>query len=187
MGEMRPDIILIGPMRAGKSTVGPLLAERLGQPLCSLDEIGWTYYREAGFDPAAEQRIRATAGVAGSVRYWAPFNLYAVERALVEHRGAVFDFGAGHSVYDDPAHLARAQQLLAPYPNVVLVLPSPDADESIRVLRRRLAQPSDDDFDLTAYAVNHPANRLLARLVVYTQGKTPAATCDEILDRLPNR
>ena len=35
---MNPTIILIGPLGAGKSTVGRLLAEKLGLPQCSLDD-----------------------------------------------------------------------------------------------------------------------------------------------------
>jgi ribosomal-protein-serine acetyltransferase len=34
------------------------------------------------------------------------------------------DFGAGHSVYEDEELFARVQQALAPYPWVILLLPS---------------------------------------------------------------
>lgn len=38
---MKSDIILIGPIGAGKSTVGALLADRLGLPQCSMDDLRW--------------------------------------------------------------------------------------------------------------------------------------------------
>jgi hypothetical protein len=184
MSLRRPEIILIGPMGAGKSTLGRLLADRLGMSLCALDEIGWTYYCAAGFDADEERRLRAAHGWVASLRYWAPFNLDALERVLADYHDCVFDCGAGHSVYDDPAHLARAQRALAPFPNVVLVLPSPDPVTAASVLRARRPPPSDDGFDLATYAASHPANRLLARHVVYTEDKTPEETRGEVLDRL---
>jgi hypothetical protein len=171
-------------MGTGKSTLSRLLAARLGVALCVLDEVGWAYYRAAGFDADEEARLRTTQGWAASLRYWEPFNLQAVERALADYHDCVFDFGAGHSVYDDPAHLARARHALAPFPNVVLVLPSPDPTETARVLRARRPRSAAEDFDLAAYAATHPANRLLARRVVYTEGRGPEATCDALLHQL---
>lgn len=171
-------------MGAGKSTVGRLLAARLGVSLCALDEVGWAYYHAAGFDADEERRLRADHGWGASLQYWEPFNIDAVEHALSDYHDCVFDFGAGHAVYDNPIHLARAQQALAPFPNVVLVLPSPDPVVAARMLRTRRPLPVDDGFDLAAYAVSHPSNRLLARHVIYTEGKTPEATSNEILQLL---
>jgi hypothetical protein len=49
----RSEVVLIGPQRAGKSTIGGLLAARLGVPQVSLDMLRSGYYRELGFDEAA--------------------------------------------------------------------------------------------------------------------------------------
>lgn len=43
-------VILIGPMMAGKSTVGRLLSERLGLPQFVLDDLRWDYFNEIGCD-----------------------------------------------------------------------------------------------------------------------------------------
>ena len=51
-------VILIGPMKVGKSTVARLLAARLGIPRRPLDKNRWTYYREIGFD---EEHMRSLA------------------------------------------------------------------------------------------------------------------------------
>jgi hypothetical protein len=107
-----------------------------------------------------------------------------VEGALADYYDCVFDFGAGHSTYDDPVHLARARQALAPFANVVLVLPSPDPAESVRVLHARRPGVASDDVDLAVYAVAHPANWLLARHVVYTESRVAEETRDEILHLL---
>lgn len=43
--SMPSDIILIGPIGAGKSTLGERLLEKLGVTQCSMDERRWDYYR----------------------------------------------------------------------------------------------------------------------------------------------
>jgi hypothetical protein len=93
----------------------------------------------------------------------------------------VIDFGAGYSVQDDPILFARVQRALAPHPNVVLLLPSPDAEQSIAYLQERNGA---DWHGLNARYIRHPANRMLAKATVFTIGKTPQETCDEILQTL---
>ncbi|HLV80798.1 MAG TPA: shikimate kinase [Chthonomonadaceae bacterium] len=183
LDDIASDIILIGPIGAGKSTIGKLLAERLGLPEVAMDHLRWDYYKEIGWSEETQRQIGKQEGLAGVLRYWKPFEIYAVERLLADHCNCVIHFGAGHSVYEDEAAFARARELLAPYPNVVLLLPSPDLDESVEILRDRgrlkLRGMVADRFFLT-----HPASQLLPKLVIYTQDKTPEATVEEIL-RLP--
>src|SRR5262249_21129849 len=127
---MHSSIILIGPIRAGKSVVAELLAEKLHMPHISLDDERWKYYAEIGYDEAEASRIAKTDdGIIGILEYWKPFEAHSVGRVLADYPNSVIDFGGGHSTYDDPALFARVQSALAPYPNVVLLLPSPDPDE----------------------------------------------------------
>ncbi|MBE7385390.1 MAG: shikimate kinase [Leptolyngbya sp. SIO1E4] len=175
------DIILIGPMGAGKSTVGTLLAHQLGLPQCSMDEQRWAYYIEIGYDEALAKQKRETAGAWSVNQYWQPFEAYAVERLLSDHKNCVIDFGAGHSVYEDPLLFQRVQQALAPYPNVVLLLPSPDLEESLQILNERNKPMPDDILKMNEHFVQHRSNYELAKFTVYTKAKTPQETCDEIL------
>jgi hypothetical protein len=50
---------------------------------------------------------------------WQPYHLYVIERFLSDHtkldEHCVFDFGVGHTIYNDGDYLERAKQLLAPY------------------------------------------------------------------------
>lgn len=182
----RDDIVLIGPMAAGKSTVGQLLAEALGLPQHSMDDLRWDYYAEIGYSSATEKQIREREGVLGALRYWKPFEAHAVERLLADHEQCVFDFGAGHTVYEDEALFERVRAALEPYPNVILLLPSPDLDASVRILQERFASMIGwdgiaDGVSLHEHFVKHPSNHALAKHVVYTEGKTPEATCADIL------
>jgi hypothetical protein len=71
-------------------------------------------------------------------------------------------------------------------------LPSADPDESAEILSARLTQIvkakgeeiNHELFELNEYFINHPSNRRLAKMVIYTKGKTPEEICDQILGML---
>lgn len=183
-------IILIGPMSAGKSTLAGLLAEKLELPRVEMDDIRWDYYAEIGYDPQEAARlVESDEGMMALIRHWKPFEAHAVVRALEEYRECVFDFGAGHSVYDDEDLLARVERALAPFPLVFLILPSEDLDQSVEILNRRfrellqreVGQVDERLMALNEHFVRHPSNWALAKYVIYTQGFTPEETCEEIL------
>jgi shikimate kinase len=185
-------IIFIGPLGAGKTSVGHLLAERLDLPFCSVDTVREAYYQELGYDETLAAQIAASEeGLRGVLRYSKPFEARMVEKVLADHHGLI-DFGASNSVYEDPALFSRVENALAPYPNVILLLPSPDPDESVEILKYRLIRMlteagkefTDELFELNEYFVKHPSNRQLAKLVIYTKDKTPEKICDEILLKL---
>lgn len=52
-------IILIGPIGAGKSTIGELLSKRLNMPQCSMDKYRWGCYQEMGYDHEYAQRLKS--------------------------------------------------------------------------------------------------------------------------------
>lgn len=178
------DVILIGPISAGKSTLGKLVADALGLKRVSLDHIRFSYYQEIGYDESVAKHQHAADGFWGLYRYWKPFEAYAVERVLADHPCSVIDFGAGHSVYEDDELLMRVKRVLAPHPNVILVLPSPDVATSLAVLRDRQPSLRDITPDINEHFLTHRSNYELAKLIVYTAGRTPEETCTEILQRI---
>ena len=189
---MNSTIILIGPLGAGKTTVGHLLAEKLDLPFCSVDNVRWAYYQEVGYDKTLASQIAASdQGIQGVLRYSKPFEVQMVEKVLTDHHG-IIDFGASNSVYDDKDLFARVENALAPYPNVILLLPSPDMDESVEILKNRLTRMlteagkefTDELFELNKYFVKHASNHQLAKLVIYTKDKTPENICDELVQKL---
>jgi shikimate kinase len=175
------EIILIGPIGAGKSTVGELLAQKLNIPQVSMDDLRFDYYNEIGYDAELGQKIRETEGFWGIYRYWKPFEAHAVKRILSDHQSYVIDFGAGHSVFEDETLFAQVKQTLSPFPNVILLIPSPDHDESIAILNEREEWLKDMTPNINEHFVRHPSNYALAKHVVNTKNKSPVETCDEIL------
>lgn len=185
LGELgvliRNDVVLIGPIGAGKSTVAALLGEALGAPRCSIDELRSIYYAELGYDEAHAAALRESEGILGLYEYWKPFEAHAVERVLAEHSGCVFDFGAGHSVFEDSRLFARVQRALARVRFVVLLLPSPDPEAALSALRGRLPSDVEGLAELNEHFVRHPSNSRLATHTVYTEGKTPEDVRDEVM------
>ena len=193
---MRAPLILIGPMHAGKSTVAALLAERWGVRRICMDDVRWDYYREIGYDESRQKQAYERGGFAGMVAYWKPFEAHAVERLLADvaagppgAKGCVIDFGAGHSVYEDPALLARVHKALTPHA-VVLLLPSSDPEESIAILRARRdalhPQLIGTPTDVNEHFVRHPSNGRLAKFTVYTGNRTPEQIVEEIANLIPH-
>ena len=183
--ELRNDvIILIGPIRSGKSTLGWMISEKLGAPQRSMDSLRMGYYGEIGYDEELAGKIREKDGFLGLYRYWKPFEAYSVKRILADHSNCVIDFGGGHSVYEDDELFAGVQQVLAPYQNIVLILPSADLDKSVQILNDRNGGVESNGLDFNEHFVKHHSNHDLATIVVYTEGKSPEETRDEILNRV---
>jgi shikimate kinase len=180
LDQTDPTIILIGPMNAGKSTLGDLLEQRLQRKRIAVDRVRWGYYAEIGFEQSEQDRIAEREGFDGVLRYWKPFEIHAIERILAEHPGAVIDFGAGHSVYDEPEQMARIRAALAPLANVFLITPSPDPTASIAILRDRMT-PKINGIELNRYIIATQALHQLANRIIYTTGKTPEETAEEII------
>ncbi len=187
------NVILIGPLGAGKTTVGRLLGAALGVLSLELDDLRWRYYAEIGYDPEHAEQLRREGGLLARSAYWKPFEVHGVERLLADYpSGYVLPLGGGNTVYDDPAHFERVRQALAPYLYVVLLLPSPDADQSLRILGERLralmpdCAPNDmQHMDaINRHFIADPSNYHLAKYTVYTADKSPAETCADILAAL---
>lgn len=177
----RSEIILIGPIGVGKSTVGKVLAEMLSIPQCSMDEYRWSYYEEIGYDKNCAKRIEESEGFLGVYRYWKQFEIYAVERLLEENNNCVFDFGAGHSVYENSSYLSRAIKALKNFKSVVLLLPSNDIACSVEVLDSRNNFESQQEKELNRHFIEHRSNYDLAKYIVYTEGLQPEGVANEIL------
>jgi shikimate kinase len=187
---MKSIVILIGPMSAGKSTIAQILAKRLKVPRIELDNVRQKFYKEIGYDEKYASEIVGKEGMMGLLRYWKPFEVHAVERALEEYDRCVLDFGADHSVYDDPELFSRVKKALEPYKHVILILPSPDLDRSVEIVNQRFSELlihevgkiDPELLELNERFVRHPSNKVLAKKIVYTEGKSPKDTCQEILN-----
>ncbi|MCX5389541.1 shikimate kinase [Streptomyces sp. NBC_00094] len=163
-----PLVVLVGPMGSGKSTVGALLAERLGAP-----------YRDTDADiVAAEGREISDIFVEDGEEHFRALERAAVREAVATHEG-ILALGGG-AVLD-----ADTRALLSGLPVAYL---SMDVDEAVRRVGLNTARP--------LLAVNprrqwrelmearRPLYTEVARVVVATDDRTPEEVADAILSAL---
>ena len=163
-----PAVVLVGPMGVGKSTVGRLLAERLG-----------TGYRDTDDDiVAAEDRAIAEIFVDDGEPAFRAIEKRAVHTALAEHEG-VLALGGG-AILD-----ADTRGLLAGHRVVYL---SMDVEEAVRRTGLNVARPLLAVNPRKQWRELMEARRHLyeevATAVVPTDGRTPEEVAEAALDAL---
>lgn len=178
--RQHPEIVLIGPFDVGKTTLGRLVGAEIGMPMISLDDVCYDYYKEIGWSGDEARRIYEEDGADSFKEYTESFEPYGVEQILLRSRGFVIDLGGGQTVPDNPNYFRRIQDALAPYRNVVLLLPSRDPDECVRVLKTRRSTGSPD---YPEYLIQSPCYRASAKHTIYTETMSPEQVRDEVLRR----
>ncbi|MFI6442708.1 shikimate kinase [Streptomyces sp. NPDC050759] len=163
-----PQVVLVGPMGVGKSTVGQLLAERLG--------VG---YRDTDDDIVAEQgRTIAEIFVDEGEPAFRAIEKAAVRRALAEHDG-VLALGGGSVLDADTRALLAGQQV---------VYLSMDVEEAVKRTGLNAARPLLAVNPRKQWRELMEARRHLyesiATTVVATDGRTPEEVTRIALDAL---
>ena len=189
MAAQNTNIIFIGPVGAGKSTQGQLIAKALNMPSLSLDSIANKYYAANGFPSSLFQEIKKEKGYLEAYRQWWPSLAYAAQQVVADYADCVIDFGAGHSHYEDEPLFMRVAETLSYHANIVLLLPAADLDRSVFLLRERSLQERKrdwihDGYDFIEHWVKDDCNHRLSTLTIYTEGKSPEQTRDEILQAI---
>ncbi len=179
---VRDEPVLIGPMNVGKTTVGTLLAKSFSIPIHSIDAFRERYYLEIGYDTSYADKLLNSKGLWALYQYWKIFEIHALERFFVDFRDCVFDLGAGHSVYEDPAQFRRAQRAFSAFKNVILLVPSADIMGSLRTLKQRDLSMSVEKHELNLHFLQDPSNRKLSTRIIYTDSLTEAEVCKGIID-----
>jgi hypothetical protein len=185
--QMRREIVLIGPFGAGKSTVSRIISKTLDIRRRSLDDLRFDYYKDLDYDDRAAERIKLTDGFGAYYRHCKPFEAHGVQRMLEDYDQCIFDLGSGHTVYENATLFAGVYAALRPFVNVVLMLPNPDPTRALLRLATRCILELEPGVPLNKHLVQSPCNSMLAKHTVYTDGKTPQQTADEILDLTDSR
>ena len=104
---------------------------------------------------------------------------------LAEQNGepGIVDFGAGHSVYDNPLIFNEVKAMLKSFKNIVLLIPSVDIEKSLVIMSKR----SNGDFSTNRKFLTSSCNRDLATLIEYENGRSPQEIAESIINRIKSR
>jgi shikimate kinase len=175
-------IILIGPIGAGKTTVGKLLAQKLSLPFYSLDEEAPRYTVPLGYSDDHYDLLKKQKGPFAAYDYAREFFDEAVLQFLAAHDQGIFDFGGGHPVVPDIKKQERIVNALKPYSHIFFLMPTSDIEESLSILRKR-NELSEDEADFNTLYFKDKTYWEIAKFIIYTEGKSPEQTCEEILEK----
>jgi hypothetical protein len=167
-------MVMIGPAAAGKSTIGERVAALESRCFVDLDVVGDRYYSEVGQELAAFHVKFDEIGFDKAHRWWQPARCHAVRRVLEDHPDAVLAFGAGHSHFEDDRFAHEVTRILAGAV-VVLLLPDPDPEVSLSILRERCASARGYDWNIDGIDylrtwITSDQNFGLANVVAYERG-----------------
>ena len=181
--ESCPDIILLGPMGAGKSSLAAYLSARLQLPVCALDNHREAYYQRNGADFETGFRIEHEQGYRALYDYCRPYRLAMTAQVLEDFRGHIFDFGAEDSIGETPDELQRLQELLAGYPNVFFLLPSEDISTCMFAMVGK-PEVNLNRVELNRHFLEQSSNRVLGKHRIVREERTIEDVGEEIVGLL---
>jgi shikimate kinase len=166
---LKNSIILIGPMGTGKTTVAKLLQQKNGMPKISLDD---------------KQMLNALYQNREKFSNFKDFEFYLTSSVLTNlQEPTIIDFGAGHSVYENPLMFYEMKKLMSQFANVTYLIPSQDKEESFKILNERIAKNRNVDEHVmqnNKHFIYSNCNENLATNIIYTNNKN----WDEIIDEI---
>lgn len=168
-------IILIGPMGVGKSTISKELSKQTNLEVISLDardKLSNYYKNERKFDNFKEFEFYLTASVLTNL-----------------DSPKIIDFGAGHSIYENPLMFMEFKKLINNFENVVLLMPSENKEESLNIINERIKKRGVDDFKLkdNKHFIESPCNYEVATIFEYTSKKNIDEIISDIQFQIENK
>ena len=176
-------------MCSGKSTICPLLAQKLDLPHYPLDMVRWYYHFKAGFKLLESENVSKKSQL-DFLTHMEPYRLDAVERIVKEFNDGIIEFGAAHSHFTDPDNLNRAKYILKNIDFCFMLLPTPDTQKNLQILNQRLLKrvPSGPQtvtaknyLEINKIFLSSNSAYQLANHTIYTQGKTPKQVAEAMI------
>lgn len=184
------NIILIGPLATGKSSIAKELSNITGLVNYPVDKLKWYYRMRNGFDLAKCSELLKEKGFEAMLGYASRFFGPKELQTILESFNGIIDLGASDTHTSDLQRIQEIQEVLSPYRNKFLILPYEDDSLSEEILTRRLRLRY--QFDDTKRPVlgtyikkNHEylyskQNRMIANHVIYANDRSSNLIAQEI-------
>lgn len=170
-------ILFIGPMCSLKSSTSSMMSSMLNMPRVSLDDrdtLKEYYDKKDEFKDVKDFEFYLTGSVLTSLKI-----------------PAIIDFGAGHSVYENPIMFYEFQKLMSRFSNIIYMTPSLDKEKAIQILNERLldrnSKITPEFFEANRHFVNMPCNESVSTIREVTDGKEIDEICSDVISKIQNR
>lgn len=185
------NIILIGPLATGKSFIAEKLSLTIG--LCNhpVDKLKWYYRHKNGYNLSKSTQILRSQGFEALIDYaQCYFGPKEIKKLLHTFYG-VIDLGASDTHCSNFEQFKELMEVLHPFKNIFLILPSMDKQKSIDLLEKRLLKRYEHNqlkrpvlssyLKMNQLFVQSESTRLLAKHIIYVEEKSTEEIVSEIL------
>ena len=170
-------ILIIGPMGVGKSTISNELSKSTGLKRLSLDDreqLSQLYQQRSDFNNFKEFEFYLTSSVLTGI-----------------NEPMIIDFGAGHSIYENPIMFYEMKKLITKFKNIELILPSEDLNESLQIINDRISARNGNNLNQrmldNKHFIENPCNYELPTDIIYTNNRTLEEITGAILQSIEER
>lgn len=190
----RKEIVLIGPMATGKSTISLLISNKLNISCFPIDDIKWYFVYKNGYNTSTSKQILISEGFQGKMNYFYNyFGIKEIEQIFTDFHGGVFDFGATHIYHNEYVIFCKIRNILSQFQNIFLILPTNDLSVNIKILNQRIIERYDKSkkdsqivksyMDYNKFLLENNIFNLITSKIIYTESKNQEQIVCEILER----
>ncbi|MBC8399808.1 MAG: hypothetical protein H8E16_22355 [Flavobacteriales bacterium] len=184
------NIILIGPLATGKSSVAEKLSEITRLYNYPIDKLKWYYRFKNGYDLHISTEILKSQGFEALLSHVEPyFGPNELRKILYDFQG-IIDLGASDSYCNDLRKRRKLESIFQNFQNVFLILPSQCEQICVNVLNERLVKRYENDelkapiidsyIKMNEKFINSDFNRKIAKHTIYTEGRSIESLAKEI-------
>lgn len=188
----KDQIILIGPLAVGKSTIALALSEMLNIKNFPVDRLKWYYRLKNGYDLAHGTKILTESGFLSLIEY--ANNYFGLEEIIEIFSSfeGIIDLGAT-DIYSQDKHIqVKLIEFFTKFTNIILILPSSSVKESNTILSERLFERlKDNKLKFPVLESYISANEIMiesgiyqrvSKKIVYTNNRSVQEVCTEIIN-----
>lgn len=188
---MRKEIVLIGPMKVGKSTIAEYLSVKLKKPHIRVDSLREHYFIKLGLTKEIYKAKQQKLSEHDFYNFCRQYELPMINQILNDYQECIFDFGGGFFAREIKSEIVEVKNTLSEFTNSFMILPSADLASSMFVLNRRQLDYKGrktpftlDELKMNSDIIKFHLQHDLTNHNIFNENKTVEETCDLIMAKL---